>query len=211
MKILQLLNHVLTDSTHRTSGAELSANISQQALMAGNNNLLGPVSQLDPQQLERQWELFGVLQGLINIGINSMYKGTHNIYTAFVIVTQLLLHVSSKLKQPGAMISVDHSWAKNFSRGASCLGSPDFKLKESIAGSAIALREKQIMLSLRINMGNTPIIFKYLHRLIEPLNNYTRIGRSTDVELKTKPPKNRASSAKGLAEYRKIMIYRLYF
>ena len=134
----------------------------------GQHDVRGPILGGNAEQTELKRQQVRLFPGLPNIGVHALNKGGDDLFPVRVIIPVLLIQIAAKAQQPGTDVAVQGLGTLNLGHRAGDAPTPDFKLKQAVAGRVIALGKKQVVLVCGIDVGNTPTVGQDFDRLAEP-------------------------------------------
>ena len=82
-------------------------------------------------------------------------------------MVHFLVQVSPELEEPRPVIASHRPRSEELSSRARGLGAPDLELEEAVARGAVSLGEEEIVLRLRVDVGDAPHVLDDLHALLQ--------------------------------------------
>src|SRR5579871_2031895 len=108
-----------------------------------------------------------MLARALDVGIDAIDEGLNDGRTVGVIPIELLRDIAPIAEQAIADIALELAPPEDLRDGAGGLPSPDLELEQSIRSDVVALREEQVVLAVRIDVGDAEPVSQDLDRLLE--------------------------------------------
>jgi hypothetical protein len=138
--------------------------------VAGDHDLRRPTAGLEAQKAELDRQERRVPLRLGDVRVHAAYECTDDGLAARVIERKLLVHVAAELVQPCADVPLQLARPEDLGGRACRLPAPQFELEKPIPRGAVALREEQVLLRSRVDVGDSPPVPEDLDRLREALD-----------------------------------------
>ena len=165
VKPLDLLQQSGAVVRHESAVRELLADVAQQALMSRDHNLGRPFAGRDPQHAELGGDERRIARRFVHVRVYAVNKGADDCGAARMVARQFGGHATAVLEQARALVALQLATADDLGHRARGLASPHLELEGAIARRGVALGEKEIVLVLRVDVGDAPPVAQHLHRL----------------------------------------------
>ena len=162
--VIQLLDGLGAERRDRPCGADLLRHVRHQALVARDDHLGHPVSRRDAEQLELDRQQVRLARRPVDVGVDAIDERRDDLVAPRVVVAHLGREVAPKAEQARAGVALDLSRAENLGDRPGGAPPPDLELEEPVARRGVALREEQVVLVLRVDVGDAPPVGDDFHR-----------------------------------------------
>ena len=163
-KPLKLLHVGRAHGGDRHAQPKLQRDIRQQTLVTRDHHSRRPLARLHAKQLELDRQKLRTPFRLGNVRVDAVDVRTNNRLAARMVVIELLLQILAEEMQSSADVPVQFAPSQYLCHGTRRLPPPQLELKEPVAGYIVALRKKQVMLMLRVDVRHTPAVDQNLDR-----------------------------------------------
>ena len=165
MKPLDLLQQGGTVVRYKPAVRELFLDVAQQALVTRDHDVGRPSAWCDAQHAKLGGDECRIACRFVHIGVHAVYEGTDDRRAARMVARQVGSKASPILEQSRTLIALQLARANHLGHRARRLASPHLELECPIARRGIALREEEIVLVLRVDVGHPPPVAQHFHRL----------------------------------------------
>src|SRR5215831_18543431 len=152
MKVVDPLHDIRPDCGDGTREVELLGDVAEQAAVARDDNFGCSAPGLGAQQPKLERQLRRIALGLGDVRIDAVDECANDRWPVGMIVGKLGLHVAAELEQSRTDVARELARAEQLGDGAGRLAPPQLELEEPVRGRDVPLREKQIVLVLRVDV-----------------------------------------------------------
>ena len=162
--VVELLDRFRPERGDRPRVVELLGYVRHEPLVARDHHLGRPAPRRDAEQLELERQQVRLAFGAGNVGVDALHERRNDRVPPLVVVAHLGREVAPEAEQAGAGVALELPRAEDLGDGAGGPPPPDLELEQPVAGRRVALGEEQVMLVLRVDVGDPPAVGHDLDR-----------------------------------------------
>ena len=175
-EVAQLLHGVGSQFGDRPRAVDFRRHVGDEPLVPRHHHLRRPAPRSDAQKLELDGQQAGLPLGPGDIGVDAVHERRDDGVAPVVVVAHLGRHVAPEPEQPRADVALQFARTEDLRHRAGRLPPPQLELEQPVARRRVALREEEVVLVLRVDVGDAPPVGHDLDRRLQA-GSPERLGR----------------------------------